>query len=72
MEKIKHCLNPQEKRQDKWSSGLRHFIQNGMGRFPVQTPLGVPLGFGIQPCCKAPIDLWVKIIRNAAINILKD
>ena len=40
-----------------------------IGRFPVQTPLGVWLGLGTQHCYEAPIALLIKIVEKAVINI---
>lgn len=40
-----------------------------IGRFPVQTRLGVRPGLVISPRYKAPRGLWVKIVENAVTNI---
>ena len=40
-----------------------------IGRFPVQTPLGVWLGLGTQHCYEAPIALLINIVEKAVINI---
>ena len=46
----------------KWNNGLRCFDK-------VRTPLGAHQGLGTQPCYGAPSELWVKIDKNAVINI---
>ena len=35
-----------------------------IGRFPVQTPLGVWLDLGTQPSFKAPGDLQLEIVKT--------
>ena len=51
----------------EWSSGLRCWIR--IGRFLVQALLGARLDLGTQLRYEAPVDLQVKLVENAVINI---
>ena len=36
-----------------------------IARFPVQTPLGTWPGLKTQPCCEAPGDLQIEIVKRS-------
>ena len=50
------------KTRREWLSGLRCCNQNE-NVFPVQTPLGVQPGLGIQPHYEASSDHWVANVK---------
>ena len=42
-----------------------------IGRFPVQTPLGVWLGLGTQPIFEAPGDLQLETVKTQWLTLVK-